>query len=241
MNEFTLETKIDTNACDAAGRIKPSAVFSLFQNAASLHADDLGVGYEELAKKDIIWVLVMCRYDLIKNPSFEETVGVTTYPLPSRGIDYDREYFICDKSGEKIIKGRSKWCLCNFKTRKLLIHADVNYNIDEFSDKRQYDSPLKKIPDFSIGGFKEYSSKTCYTDLDHNGHVNNTRYLDFILNAIAGELDGEISYLEINYISEMKSDSDFTVYYRKENDEYFVKAIGNEREIFRAKVGVSAR
>ena len=238
MNEFTLKTRIEANACDAYDRIRPSAVFTLFQNAASLHADDLGVGYEELIQKDIIWVLVRCRYDLVKSPVFEEPVEIKTYPLPTRGIDYDREYVIYDKSGNKLIKGRSKWCLCNYKTRKLLIHGEAKYNIDSFSKDRQYDRDLKKIPDFPTEDCKEFASKTYFTDLDHNGHVNNTRYLDFVLNAIADEFKGEISYLEIDYLSEMTANAGFTIFYRREGDEFRVKAMSEGREVFRALVGV---
>lgn len=237
-SELKLETRIEANACDAYDRIRPSAVFTLFQNAASLHADELGVGYEELIRRDIIWVLARCRYDVLKSPAFEEPVEVKTYPLPTRGIDYDREYAIYDKSGNKLIKGRSKWCLCNYKTRKLLIHGEAKYNIDSFSEDRQYDRDLKKIPDFSTENCKEFTSKTYFTDLDHNGHVNNTRYLDFILNAIAGEFKGEISYLEIDYLTEMKANAEFTIFYLKEGDEFKVKAMSEGFEVFRAIVGV---
>ena len=51
MKEFILKTKIDVNSCDACRRIKPSAFFTLFQNAASLHADELGMGYDALIKR----------------------------------------------------------------------------------------------------------------------------------------------------------------------------------------------
>lgn len=239
MKEFIIEDKIDVNARDEKGRIKPSAVFTLFQNAASVHADKLGVGYGDLIEKDIVWMLVRCRYDLIENPALGEKVDVKTYPLPPRGVDFDREYVISDKRGNKLVKGTSKWCLCNYKTRKLLIRGEVKYNIDVFSDDRQYDKGLKKLADFSTDGFSEFTAKTFYTDLDHNGHVNNTRYLDFILNAIAADLgERRIEFLEIDYISEMKANAEFTVYYKNTGNVFFVKGISEQKEVFRAEVGV---
>lgn len=239
MKELIIEDKIDVNARDEKGRVKPSAVFTLFQNAASVHADKLGVGYDDLIEKDIIWMLVRCRYDLIENPALGEKVDVKTYPLPPRGVDFDREYVISDKRGNKLVKGTSKWCLCNYKTRKLLIRGEVKYNIDVFSDDRQYDKGLKKLADFSTDGFSEFTARTFYTDLDHNGHVNNTRYLDFILNAIAADLgERRIEYLEIDYISEMKANAEFTVYYKNTGDVFLVKGISEQKEVFRAEVGI---
>lgn len=239
MNEYITETKISVNSCDAEGRIKPSAYFTLFQNAASLHADKLGVGYEELIKNDVIWMLVRCRYDVLCAPKFEQEVEVKTYPLPPRGIDFDREYVISDKSGKKLVIGTSKWCLCNYKTRKLIIRGKYGYNTQDFTEERQYDGGLKKIADFQTDGFNEFTAKTYFTDLDHNGHVNNTRYLDFILNAVHGDLSGDIKYLEIDYISEMKANADFTIYHKKIGNEFFGKCVSLGKEVFRAKLGLA--
>lgn len=239
MNEYITETKISVNSCDAEGRIKPSAYFTLFQNAASLHADRLGVGYEELIKNDVIWMLVRCRYDVLCAPKFEQDVEVKTYPLPPRGIDFDREYVISDKSGKKLVVGTSKWCLCNYKTRKLIIRGEYGYNTQDFTEERQYDGGLKKIADFQTDGFNEFTAKTYFTDLDHNGHVNNTRYLDFVLNAVAGELgDGKITSFEIDYISELKAGETVTIYYKKTEEGFSVKCLCEGREIFRALIGV---
>lgn len=240
MKEFALKTKIDVNSCDACRRIKPSAFFTLFQNAASLHADELGMGYDELIKKDVIWMLIRCRYDVLSQPNFEQEINVKTYPLPPRGIEFDREYLITDAAGNKLVKGTSKWCLCNYKTRKLILRGEYGYNIDEFTDEREYAGGLKKIADFPVDDFKTFTQTAYFTDLDHNGHVNNTRYLDFVLNAVAGELgDGKITSFEIDYVSELKAGETVTIYYKKTEEGFLVKCLCEGREIFRAIIGVS--
>ena len=146
MNELTLNTAFKINAYDVYDRIKPSAVFDEFQNAASLHADKLGVGFDDLIKKKAVWMLIRCRYDVISYPSFEQPLNITTYPLKPKGIEFDREYEITDKSGNKLIKGSSMWCICNLETRKLMFGNEFTYNSEEYSDKRQYEGTLKKIP-----------------------------------------------------------------------------------------------
>lgn len=240
MNEFIQKIEFDVNSCDALGRIKPSAYFDIFQNAASLHADKLGVGYDELIKRDIVWMLVRCRYDVIKDPVFEQEAAIKTYPLPPRGIEFDREYLITDLSGGTLVSGVSKWCLCNYKTRKLVACRDVKYNNAEYVENRQYENGLKKISDFPADDFKTFVSRTYFTDLDHNGHVNNTRYLDFILNAVYEEVTKDIKYLEIDYISEMVCGEEFTIYYGKIGDEILVKCHCLGKEVFRAKVGLTS-
>lgn len=238
MNELTLNTAFKINAYDVYDRIKPSAVFDEFQNAASLHADKLGVGFDDLIKKKAVWMLIRCRYDVISYPSFEQPLNITTYPLRPKGIEFDREYEITDKSGNKLIKGSSMWCICNLETRKLMFGNEFNYNSEEYSDKRQYEGTLKKIPPIMTDGYKSFRSRTYFTDLDHNGHVNNTRYLDFIMNALSEEGDFCVDYFEINYINEMKRDSEFEILYGKTENGYSLRCESGEKEIFRAVVGV---
>ena len=104
----------------------------------------------------------------------------------------------------------------------------------------QYENGLKKISDFSTDDFKTFVSRTYFTDLDHNGHVNNTRYLDFILNAVYEEITKDIKYLEIDYISEMVCGEEFTIYYGKTGDEILVKCHSLGKEVFRAKIGLTS-
>lgn len=238
MNELTLNTAFKINAYDVYDRIKPSAIFDEFQNVASLHADKLGVGFDDLIRKNAVWMLIRCRYDVISYPAFEQPLNITTYPFKPKGIEFDREYEITDKSGNKLIKGTSMWCICNYETRKLLFGNEVKYSDEDYSDKRQYDGTLKKIPPIITDGFKSFRSRTYFTDLDHNGHVNNTRYLDFIMNALAEEGEFGVEYFEINYINEMKRDSEFEILYGKTEGGYSVEGISGGKEIFRAVVGV---
>ena len=44
-----------------------------------------------------------------------------------------------------------------------------------------------------------------YADLDQNGHVNNTRYADFALNALPPEKIGRIAAFGIDYHRELRA------------------------------------
>ncbi len=236
MNKYIENFSFGINALDANGKIKPSAVFNAFQNAASRHADALGVGFDKLAEQDLVWVLIRCRYDIIAAPPSETPLSVETYPLAPNGIDFDREYVIRDKSGNKLIIGNSKWCFCNCKTRRLALRTNIKYNDENFVKTREYDGGLKKIPPFSTDGFDLFHSKTTFTDLDKNGHVNNARYLDFILDALSADGAIDVKSLEINYVSEMKANSEFDVYYKKDDSAYLVAAKTDDKDSFRAVV-----
>ena len=46
-------------------RIKPSSVLELFQDAAGQHAEEIGVGYEEMAKRSYAWVLTKVKLKFV--------------------------------------------------------------------------------------------------------------------------------------------------------------------------------
>jgi acyl-ACP thioesterase len=51
-----------------------------------------------------------------------------------------------------------------------------------------------------------YEHKVMYGEVDYNGHVNNTRYLDWCLNSIPVEFHREYCFnkLSINFLAEVK-------------------------------------
>ena len=240
MNFKEKDYYLRTSDYDKRDLIRPSAIMDMFQDAAGQNAEEQGVGYKELFDKDIIWVLLRNRFDVIKYPPLYATVRVKTWPHPRGKADFDRDYLVSSVDGKEVyIKGSSKWCLCNIKTRRIIFAKDVVFNDETFLPDVVYQGGLNKIKDFSEEGFEVYEDKTHFCDLDHNGHINNIKYTDYILNAVSPK-DGEaITYLEIDYIKEMPSDRNYKIFYKKTGAEYLMKCVSGEVEVFMARMGVS--
>ncbi len=234
MYKFEKEYVLRTSDFDAYDRLRPSAILDLFQDVAGQSADAMGIGHRELIKKDVIWVLLRNKFDVIKSPHPYSSVIVKTYPLsPGRG-DFDRDYYIESPSGEVYIKGSSKWCLLNYKTRRILFGEEGRCFDDEYTQEKVYPEGIKKIKNFSEEGFEKYSGKTAFSDLDHNGHVNNVKYIDFAVNAINPKLGEELVSLEIDYVHEMQANTEYDIFYKKEDGAYYIKCLSEGKEIYRA-------
>lgn len=224
---------------DLYDRLRPSAVLDIFQDIAGQNADEIGVGYRDLLRRDLIWVLLRSRYDVTRYPELYSEVTVRTWPQPRGRGDFDRDYEIVDKSGNTLVKGSSKWCVLNVKTRRIVFGDEVVYKEDEYCPVKNYPDGLKKIKDFSTDGFSAYRGKTAYCDLDHNGHINNIKYADYILNALAPGKDEKISSFEIDYIHELSSGADFDVLYGGTDGVKLVKCTSEGREVFRARIATT--
>ena len=237
MNE-TLERKYRLKFSDfnCHDEIAPYAVLDYFQDVAGEHADYIGVGFNDMVSKGYFWVLVRTKYEVIKEPTLYSKIKVRTWPHPKGRIDFDRDYLILDENNNILIKGTSKWVIVNYKTRRLSLTKDIDFNI-EFYQEKNYLEPFNKLQDFELDdSFISFNYQILFTDLDHNGHVNNIKYADMILNSIDFNENDNIKLFEIDYIKELKKGNSITTYYKKENSTILIKGISEENNIYLAKI-----
>lgn len=201
--------------------IRPAAVLDLFQDEASLHAGQLGMGFKDMANKDLLWIVNYQEINYIgRVPKHCEEVYVSTWPHERKRLDYIREYEIRDLDGNLLISGIASWFTISAVTRKLVKDDNVNFN-GEYYDKTNYPNFRRGRIDLSP---KENSIRwdyrVCYTDLDHNGHMNNAKYLDVIYNKHIGFELGKIDKISISFDHEIKYDDVINmVYFKNDNNE----------------------
>ena len=190
--------------CDLNETWRPSAILETMQDAAGAHSKLLGCGRDELVRRNIIWVLSRCEIHMDRYPKAGETVTVHTFPTPTRICFFPRYYIFTDARGEMIGKAGSLWLLLDLITRRMLPPGDVGKLIP---DNRNLSVPMN-LP-ATVGSLQgeEFVSeyRPSYTDLDVNGHVNNTRYADLLCNTLGIDLmkEYEPEHLVLNYNHEI--------------------------------------
>ena len=222
---------------DKNDRLKPSAIMDAFQCVADLHARRLGLGYNDLLQSDCVWMLVRAKFDVVKQVDFGESqVVVKTWPHLAGKVDYDRDYKIESLTGETLVKGTSKWCVVNMQTRRIAL-GKAQYPLTEFYPEKNYCFDLKKLPDFCLDEaflFEGYAGESA---LDHNGHVNNVKYFEFIADALSLEKGESVCSVEINYLNEMQIGK-YSLYFKKDGDNRLIKGFSGDKECFRATLTV---
>ncbi len=175
-----------TRDCDMKGTWRLSAVLESMQEAAGAHSLLLGCGREELLRKNIVWVLSRSELHMERYPHTGEKITLHTFPMPNRICFFPRYYIFTDEHGEMVGKAGTLWLLLDLETRKMLPPGDVARLIP---DNRDLAVPMN-LP-ATVGNLQgeefvtEYTP--VYTDLDVNGHVNNTRYADWLCNTLGIE------------------------------------------------------
>lgn len=197
---FEMTKKLGNECFDGSGNILPSAVLECFENAAGAHAEILGCGFEDMNSKGLLWVIARTRYEVQKSPLPCSTVRVCTWPLAPY-ITYRREYLIADQNGEILIRGSSDWLVINKQERNIVKAAGVYPEGEEPSEALAIEGRSKRLRPYK-GETVSHKVTPEVSDIDANGHVNNTKYADYVLNIV--NLGGRrIKYFQIDYHKEV--------------------------------------
>ena len=230
---FKKQYSLRTSDFDKFSQIKPSAVLDLFQNVAGLHAESLGVGFNAMVEKGLLWVVLKVKYELLRMPNMYENVTVVTWPKEPKRLDFIRNYQILGENGELIIKGTSQWAVIDKETRKLTRATDVYKNIEGFCEDEVFDEKLIKVSDFAENeAVRTVQNNFC--DFDTNSHVNNIRYADYIVNALNPQKPMDIKGFQIDFHKEITSGE--TDIFVEDNGIILAKGMQNENLMFSCKI-----
>jgi len=212
---------------DRYNRLKASSVLDIFQDIAASHANELGIGFDEMNANNALWVLSKVKFEILKQPAAYETVHVKTWPLHPDKLIFTREYIITDKDNDIIAKGTSEWVVINSATRKLAPAADFFPIKEGFLTDKMFEGKIKKIADFPSSN-EAYRVQTTFSDCDINGHVNNIRYACYVMDALELSKDKHIKTFQIDYTQEVASGTVLHIHSDIKDNEIFAKGVGDD-------------
>ena len=229
-NIFEKEYSLRAGDFDKYDRIKPSSVLDLFQDAAGQHAVEIGVGFDDMIANEYLWVLTRIKFEIITAPLRYQTVKIKTWPLAPHRLNYRREYCIEDIDGNKLIVGSSEWVVIHSKERKLLSVPDL-YKIDgPYRDEVMFDGKLQKVRDFEVDD-KAYVVNAGFSELDINDHVNNTKYANYVLDAINPKESDVLRTFQIDYRKEVLQGVQLNIYHSTEDNVISAKGQNDDGDI----------
>lgn len=226
---FEKNYELRSSDFDCYSRLRPSSVLDLFQDVAGLHAEQMGVGFDDLIVQKKIWVVVRLKYRLVGRPRRFDTVRVRTWPLPPTRVNLRREYLIEDEAGNPLVLGTSDWVVVHSEKRRILNAAGIYPGDEEICTKQLFEGRNVRIPLFEA---KEDGGVVCpgFSFLDMNGHVNNTRYADFVADAVALPRDVQVTEFQMDYHREILKGMPVHIRYTNEEDTVLAQGFSEEDE-----------
>ena len=215
--------------------IRPATVLDYFQDVAGIHATELGVGFEPMIEKKLFWVILYVTFEAQgKIPTFGEIIKINTWPKLQSKIEFEREYEIRDQKDNLLIKGISNWCVINSETRRLERADKVTFSGEYYQNSNYTEKCKRRLNLTPTEIIADYNYKVHMTDLDHNLHLNNARYLDVIYNMFPENGKKSLKKCEIAYISEARLNDIINVKYFKDGNKDCYQGFVNDLLSFEA-------
>ncbi|MCU9600674.1 acyl-[acyl-carrier-protein] thioesterase [Pallidibacillus thermolactis] len=245
---FRTKSHVDLRDVDFTRHLKLSSLFSYFQDVASLAADHLGYGIERLAKEfGVAWILLRIRVDIERMPKWDEEMTIETWPIEPNRVEFQRDFLVRDKNGNIIIRAVSVWVIMDLKERRLKRAETIGLQYPEKIKERAIDVRLGKLKGF--GQLKEVYKKVIgYSDIDFNGHLNNSKYVDFIMDcfSIDEHKQNQIQSIEMHFINEALPGDTITIYKEHSNSNtglFFIEGMNemDNKTVFKVLVHLSRK
>ena len=161
------------------------------EEAASLHANELGFSVEELARRGLAWAVTRTWLEFHEQPYLggdvlrdEEStwVRVETWPVAAERLQYRRDFLITWR-GRVLAKAVTDWVVINLETRRA-------ERIPEFISALQPEQPrlILDVGRLKLPGQDKAPELISFAvrkaDIDRNNHVNNARFTEWLAESV---------------------------------------------------------
>lgn len=229
--------KVVSSLVDINRELSISSFFKLFQDSAMINADEIGIGRDKTLDRGWLWIFTRVLVEIEDMPKYTEHAKIATYPTGSRGgFLFHRQAYLKNKDDKVVVRLSSQWAIIDASTRKLVLRPAF----PEISEN--HDNPLE-LP--GKVEHKEstllYSRNVRFSDCDLNAHLNNVRYVDFIvdINPSSFYKEYRISKLLINYNHEVHEGETIEIYVN--DDKTYAQGLVNGINCFEAEISYKRR
>lgn len=219
--------RIESSDVDQHLNVKLSSLMRMMQDVATTHAEILEVGKESTIDRGMYWVITRYGVTILRAPKYLEIVNVITYPGDDMKFIFPRYFEIRSEKGELLVKASTTWMILDKNTHRVVMKPFGDSHLP--GEHHEGEEP---IPRKAIGDKVEFieDRKVRYSDIDLNGHLNNTKYIEYVLDMKPTSFykENHIKHIIINYEKELMGDMTLSLYSDNKNPEYIIGKSGND-------------
>jgi len=225
-------------------RCRLDALCNVLQEIAGRHANALKVGFFDMQREQLFWALSRLRVQLHHTPSWQERIRIRTWVHRMRGPLSFRNFSFYGPNDQVLGSASTLWTSVHAVERKptRLPFTDFPIRADDLPECGE---PERLHIPAQVERETTYTVR--YSDIDMIGHVNNVRYLSWLIDTYGTyNLDHQPVQVDLNYLGETKlgasvllqrfqdTEVDHTMHHR-------IIHAGEDKEVLRASIRWEAR
>ena len=201
---YQMKMKIPFDMADMNGHIKLPDVILLSLQVSGMQSIELGVSDKTILEDyNLVWIITDYDIEVVRLPRFAEEITIETEALSYNRLFCYRRFTIYDESGQELIHMMVTFVLMDRDSRKVhAVEPEIVAPYQSDFDKKLIRGPKYESLNEPIS--KDYHVR--FYDLDMNGHVNNSKYLDWIFEVMGADFLTQYIPKKINlkYVKEVR-------------------------------------
>jgi acyl-ACP thioesterase len=188
---------------DCHHRLAILSIFNFMQEAASRHAEALGVSIQQLLLDNYTWLLARLKIKIESFPIWQDRITISTWPSGAQRLFALRDFQLQDGNNQTVAAAISAWLVLDVEKRRPVRIGPFVDRLRPIEGDHILPDTLDKLPGLaSRTHAKEFVVR--YRDLDINQHVNNVSFVEWLMESVpAGVLNTAVlAELEINFLAE---------------------------------------
>ena len=201
---YQMKMKIPFDMADMNGHIKLPDVILLSLQVSGMQSIELGVSDKAILENYyLVWIITDYDIKVVRLPRFAEEITIETEALSYNRLFCYRRFTIYDEAGQELVHMMATFILMDLDSRKVqAVEPEIVAPYQSEFDKKLIRGP--KYANLEEPISKDYHVR--FYDLDMNGHVNNSKYLDWIFEVMGADFLTQYIPKKINlkYVKEVR-------------------------------------
>ncbi len=228
---------IRSEQVDMTRRLRMSDLFRLLEEASIAHTEQLGCTKDKTLDRGLLWIITRQLVEIGEMPAYDEEIIVRSWQGDMQHVFFPRFYEI-EREGKVIIRGQALWMLIEEESRMMVMPEDYDIFIPGKPDADDMMLPAVVVPKSAGEAVEGTPLVTRFSQIDINGHMNNTRYFDMIDDMLnAGTLTATTGSQQpadvpkrvlANYLSELRLGTAFVLNQYKDAGTLYFEGTGDK-------------
>lgn len=195
--------RVAGNHVDRYSRLKPSALLDMLQQVATSQCALLDLGWAKMAERRLFWAVTRQHIQIARLPMAGETITLETWPGITSRVAYPRSTVAYDAKGNELFRAISLWVLMNMDSRTMVLPGKSGVEVTGIERGNELAVPGSLAP-VKLAGDRQRT--VVYSELDCNGHMSNTRYLDWMMDLLPSSFHENHPLVDftVTYLSEAR-------------------------------------
>ena len=226
---------------DVNRRMRPSQLMVYLQETANHHLRDANMDLDQLRDQRGLGFLLsrvsVCIYHQLYA---HDKIQVQTWICDGKGLSFNRCFRVL-RGDAVVAEAFTVWALMDLSSQKLVRQEQFEYPFAG-EEPLALTLPIRFRVPVAAEMQKIGDRRIAYSDLDYNGHMNNTRYPDMLCDFTDDMISREVIGFSLSYLQEATFGKSLSVYRMDDGEEHSFRTVdeaGNtclEAKLFTRKI-----